>query len=72
MAEVLVRDDLLWRPVALLFGLALAFTMPWRRARPLATVAVAFGTLAMIDLASALTADAPFFPYAGAFVLVLL
>ena len=72
VAEAVVRDDLLWRPVALVFGLALALTMPWRRVRPLATVAVAFGTLAVIDLASALAADGPFFPYAGTFVLVLL
>ncbi len=59
LVEVLLRDDLVWRPLALAFGLTLALAMLWRRTRPLRMVGLAFGTLLMLDLASVLAAGRP-------------
>ncbi len=71
LLEVLVRDGIVWSPLALAFGLTLALTMLWRRTRPLATVALAFGALVVVDLLSVFVAGQPFSLYAGAAVLVL-
>lgn len=70
-AESVVRDDVPWRPVAIAFGLSLAVTMLWRRTRPLAMVALAFGALVVVDLSSVVAAGRPFSLYAGSVVLVL-
>ena len=43
------RPDLVWRPLVMTVAVALVFTLPWRRAHPMAVVVVAFGTLAVID-----------------------
>ncbi|MGB3686386.1 MAG: histidine kinase [Ornithinimicrobium sp.] len=71
LVEVLAREDLVWRPLALAFGLTLAFTMLWRRSRPLTMVGLAFGALLLLDLAWLLAFNEPFVLYAGTFVLVL-
>ncbi|CAN5400477.1 histidine kinase [soil metagenome] len=71
LLEVMVRDDMVWRPVALAFGLTLALSMLWRRTQPLAMVGLAFGGLIALDLASVIFAGGPFSAYAGSFVLVL-
>lgn len=71
VAEVFLRDAMVWRPLALAVGMLLAATMLWRRAHPLAAVTIAFGTFMVLDVASIVTAGAPFSPYAGGFVLVL-
>lgn len=41
--EVLLRSDLVWRPVAFLFGVPPILTLLWRRTHPLAMVAIGFG-----------------------------
>lgn len=71
LLEVMVRDDMVWRPVALAFGLTLALSMLWRRTQPLAMVGLAFGGPIALDLASVIFAGGPFSAYAGSFVLVL-
>jgi signal transduction histidine kinase len=71
MAEVVVRDGMVWRPLAIVVGLTLALTILWRRTYPLAMVGVGFGAFIVVDLASFLTAGEPFSLYAGAFVVVL-
>ena len=43
--EGILRDDLAWRPVAIVLGVALMFPLLWRRTHPLAAVAVAFGAI---------------------------
>ncbi len=43
------RPDLAWRPLVMMVAVALAFTLPWRRAYPMTVVVIAFGTLAVID-----------------------
>ncbi len=48
--EAVFRDDVEWRLVSLLLCLALVFTLLWRRTHPLAAVAVAFGSIAVVDV----------------------
>jgi len=57
--EGVLREDLVWRPVALVLAVALVFTLPWRRTHPLAMVAVAFGAVIAISVASLWGADGP-------------
>jgi signal transduction histidine kinase len=71
VAEAVARDDMLWRPLAVVFGFTLALTMLWRRTRPLASVGVGFGAFVVIDLAAVVVAGEPFHLGAGGFVLVL-
>jgi signal transduction histidine kinase len=49
--EGILRTDLVWRPVALVFAVALVFPLLWRRTHPLAVVAVVFGTVIALSLA---------------------
>lgn len=68
--EGIVRRDLVWRPVAMLFGCALAAAVLVRRTHPLWPVAFGFGTFAVLDVARFVTDDAPVVLYSGAVVLV--
>ncbi len=54
--EGILRDDVVWRPVALVLCVGLACTLLWRRTKPLAAVAVSFGALIVVEVA-ALIAD---------------
>ena len=71
VGEVLFRADLVWRPLAALFGLCLAAAMVWRRPLALAGVCFAFGGFALLDVATRLADADPIILYAGAAVLVL-
>ena len=55
--EVLVRQDLAWRPVVLAVSVVVALSLLWRRSHPLAAVAVAFGALIVVDVARVFAAD---------------
>ncbi len=48
--EGVLRDEVFWRPVALLLAVGLTWTLLWRRTHPLAVVVVAFGTLIVLNL----------------------
>ena len=48
--EGILRTDLVWRPVALVFAVALVFPLLWRRTHPLAVVMVLFGALIVLNL----------------------
>jgi signal transduction histidine kinase len=48
--ETLLLSDLVWRPLSLAVCLALAPTLLWRRREPLLAVALAFGTIAVVDV----------------------
>ena len=48
--EGILRTDLVWRPVALVFAVALVFPLLWRRTHPLAVVVVLFGALIVLNL----------------------
>lgn len=52
VGEGVLRDDVVWRPLALGLCVALVLTLLWRRTHPLAAVAVAFGSLAVLDAAA--------------------
>jgi len=56
VAEAVLRPDAVWRPLALVLCVALVFTLLWRRTHPLAAVAIAFGSLTVMD-AAALAVD---------------
>ena len=61
----------MWRPVALVLAVALVFTLLWRRTHPLAMVAVAFGAVIAISVASFWAADEPVGLYTMIFILLL-
>jgi len=71
LVEGTLRDDVAWRPIAIVLAVGLAFTLLWRRTKPLAAVAVTFGALVVVDTA-ALIADAGAVGlYTTSFVLLL-
>ncbi|MGL4177128.1 MAG: sensor histidine kinase [Dermatophilaceae bacterium] len=49
VVEMVLRDDMSPLPLSLIAVLAVAAPLPWRRRRPLAAVAAAFGTLTAVD-----------------------
>ena len=65
------RPDLGWRPLVTAVAVALAFTLPWRRAHPMAVIVVAFGTLAVIDGAAFVLGAEPVGLNAQVYVLLL-
>jgi signal transduction histidine kinase len=69
--EVILREDLVWRPVALVLGAAPVFTLLWRRTHPLVMVAVAFGAQTLADVAPLFGADESAVLFTTAYVLLL-
>jgi signal transduction histidine kinase len=54
LLEGVLRDDVAWRPLAMIVAVGLAPALLWRRTHPLACVVVAFGTAMALGLASLL------------------
>ncbi|HEX5331749.1 MAG TPA: histidine kinase [Cellulomonas sp.] len=50
--ETVLRQDARWFPLGSVEAVALAFTLLWRRTRPLAMIAVGFGVSAVVSLAA--------------------
>lgn len=50
--EGILRTDVAWRPVALVLAAALVLPLLWRRTHPLAAVAVTFGAVIVLNLAT--------------------
>jgi signal transduction histidine kinase len=71
LIEGLFRVDFVWRVPSTIVGMALVGTLLWRRTHPLAMVALAFGAIAVLDLARLLATGRPWDMYATAYVLVL-
>ena len=65
-----LRDDVVWRPVALALALGLVFPLLWRRTHPLAAVAVAFGAVIAVDVAALIGAAGPVGLDTNAYVLL--
>jgi signal transduction histidine kinase len=65
------RPDLVWRPLVTAVAVALAFTLPWRRAHPMAVFVVAFGTLAVLVGAAFVLGAGPVGLDAQVYVLLL-
>ncbi len=70
-AEAVLRDEMVWRPAAVIVGLALACAMLWRRSRPLAMVGLGFGGFFAVDVATLAAGKQPLSLIAGAAVVVL-
>jgi signal transduction histidine kinase len=70
--EIALRKDIVWLPVAVVLAVWLCVLTMWRRTRPLAMVALAFGAMVLLAVAS-LVADpqVPVGLYTGVVVLVL-
>jgi signal transduction histidine kinase len=71
IAEAVLRDGMVWRPAAVMVGLALACAMLWRRSRPLAMVGLGFGAFLTVDVATLAAGKEPIYLIAGAAVVVL-
>lgn len=69
--EAVLHRDLVWRPVALAFGCGLAVAVLFRRTHPLAVAAFAFGTFAVLDVATLVVGAEPVVLHSGWVVLVL-
>ncbi|MCA2218701.1 sensor histidine kinase [Jidongwangia harbinensis] len=50
--EVVLRDDVVWRPVAVALAVWMCLLLLWRRTHPLAMVALGFGAIILLELAS--------------------
>jgi len=57
--EGILREDVVWRPVALVLAVGVVCALPWRRTHPLAVVAGAFGALIVVDIVSLLATGEP-------------
>ncbi|GAA0290198.1 histidine kinase [Streptomyces polychromogenes] len=71
--EAILRENVVWRPVAVVFAVWLCLLPLWRRTRPLATVTLAFGSVLLLAVAPLVAAPRePVGLYtAGAVVLLL-
>ncbi|KAB1982852.1 sensor histidine kinase [Streptomyces triticiradicis] len=54
--EATLRENVVWRPVAVMFAVWLCLLPLWRRTRPLAMVTLAFGSVILLQLASLVAA----------------
>lgn len=69
--EVVVRDDVIWAPLAFAMTVGLAPTLLWRRTHPLAVVAITFGAVAIVDVAALITQSGVVGLYSMAFLIIL-
>jgi len=70
--EATLRDDVVWRPVAVVFAVWLCVLPMWRRTRPLAMVVLGFGAMILLQVASLVAAPRePVGLYTGLVLLVL-
>ena len=68
---ILRWDSLFWGPVTILFAVALAITLLWRRTHPLTVVAIDFGALTAMNVVVLITSDPDFGLSAMAFILLI-
>ena len=69
--EGLLREDVAWRPVALVLALAVVVLLLWRRTHPLAVVVAAFGSVTVVSAAALFGAHEPVGLDTTAFVVLL-
>ena len=53
IAEGMLSEAVVWRPLAIVLTVALALTLPWRRIYPLGMVTLAFGATAIVQIVAA-------------------
>jgi signal transduction histidine kinase len=70
--EATLREDVVWRPVAVVFAVWLCVLPMWRRTHPLAMVVLGFGAIILLQVASHVAAlREPVGLYTGVVILVL-
>ena len=69
--EGVLRDDVAWRPLALVMAVSLVFTLLWRRTHPLAMVVLAFGSFVVLHVASLIVSAGPIGLNTMVYVLIL-
>jgi signal transduction histidine kinase len=69
--EVIFHEHLVWRPIALVFGLTPVVALPWRRTHPLLVTAVVFGATTIGDVVTRLGTGEPMELVTVAYVLLL-
>ena len=52
LLEGTLRDDVIWRPLAIALALLLVWPLLWRRTQPLAMLVIVFGALIVLNVAS--------------------
>ena len=68
--EGLFRDDVVWRPLAIVLAVSLAFTLLWRRTYPL-MAALVFGCFVVLDVVALAMSALPIGLYTMAYALIL-
>jgi signal transduction histidine kinase len=58
--EGVLRDDVLWRPVAIAVAVATVCALLWRRTHPLGVVTAVFGALIVVNVVTLISGDATF------------
>ena len=71
VAEAVLREDMAPLPLLLIAALAAVAPLPWRRTHPLLAVAVAFGTLTVVDIVRIVTGSQGALPVGVSATLVL-
>ncbi len=71
LLETGLRDDVVWRPFATALALGLVWPLLWRRTHPLAVVAVTFGAVIALNVATLLTSTDSVGLYTMIYILVL-
>ncbi len=66
-----LRSDVVWRPVAVTEALVFVWTLLWRRAHPLAMVAIVFGALIVLSVVSVVDDTGSVGLYTSVYVLLL-
>ncbi|MEV6266510.1 sensor histidine kinase [Kribbella sp. NPDC051936] len=69
--EGVLREDVVWRPAAIVIAVVVACALLWRRTRPLTVVAAVFGVLIVINLVTLVTGNATFGLYSMICVVLL-
>jgi signal transduction histidine kinase len=69
--EGILHTELVWRAGVIPVAMALTLTVFWRRTHPLAMVALVFGAVTVLDIASFIAEAGPVELYSGAYGLLL-
>jgi len=71
IVEAVLRDDVVWRPFALVVAVSLIVALLWRRTYPLVVVAATFGAMTVATVAAVITGSGEFGLYTSVFVALL-
>lgn len=69
--EAVLRDDIVWKPLALIVFAALSYTLLIRRQHPIIALGAMIGSIIALDLSAVAAGQQPVEVYSGVFVLLL-